>query len=91
MLAVKLPQGAATWVEYGGPLAWAGETHFLGKVIDELRTANWQRTKAGSSGSNPPKPIEPPKPAAEAKRESTKVEARAQAFLRRQQRREQTE
>jgi hypothetical protein len=91
VLAVKLPPASATWAEYGGPLAWSGETHFIVKAIDELRVANWQRTKDGSKGSNPPKRIEPPKPAAEARRQSSKIEARAAAFKRRQQRRNQTE
>ncbi|MDX3555279.1 DUF5361 domain-containing protein [Streptomyces europaeiscabiei] len=33
--------------------------HLLFLAVDELRTANWQRTKDGQKGRNRPKPISP--------------------------------
>lgn len=33
--------------------------HLLFLVVDELRTANWQRSKDGAKGRNKPKPISP--------------------------------
>lgn len=33
--------------------------HLLYLAVDELRTANWQRTKDGQKGRNRPRPISP--------------------------------
>lgn len=33
--------------------------HLLYLAVDELRTANWQRSKDGAKGRNKPKPISP--------------------------------
>lgn len=33
--------------------------HLMFLVVDELRTANWQRTKDGAKGRNRPKPLSP--------------------------------
>lgn len=35
------------------------EQHLLYLALDELRTANWQRTKDGQKNRNRPKPVSP--------------------------------
>ena len=35
------------------------EQHLLFLAVDELRTANWQRTKDGQKNRNRPKPLSP--------------------------------
>lgn len=44
--------------EAGGD-GWSRTEHLLAMVVDELRLANWQRTKEGSKNRNRPKPISP--------------------------------
>jgi hypothetical protein len=88
-LAVNLPPGAAVWREHGGPLAWTQAEHFAALQLHAANVANWQRTKAGQKGSNPPQPIEPPKGRKEREVGSARLDAKAQAFLARQKAREQ--
>lgn len=88
-LAVNIPPGAAVWREHGGPLAWSQAEHFAALQLHAANVANWQRTKAGQKGSNPPKPIEPPKGRKERDVDSARLDAKAQAFLARQKAREQ--
>lgn len=38
---------------------WSRTDHLLALVVDELRVANWQRSKDGSKGRNRPTPISP--------------------------------
>lgn len=38
---------------------WSRTDHLLAMVIDELRLANWQRTKDAAKNKNRPKPISP--------------------------------
>lgn len=38
---------------------WTRAEHLMCLVLDELRTANWQRTKDGSKNRNRPKPLSP--------------------------------
>lgn len=33
---------------------WGVDAYLLAEVVDALNIANWQRTKDGSTGSNPP-------------------------------------
>lgn len=42
-----------------GSDGWSRSEHLLALVVDELRIANWQRTKDGSKGRKKPKPISP--------------------------------
>lgn len=88
-LAVNIPPGAAVWREHGGPLAWTQAEHFAAAQLHAANVANWQRTKAGQKGSNPPKPVEPPKGRKEQEVGSARLDAKAQAFLARQKAREQ--
>lgn len=89
-LAVHLPPGAAVWREHGGPLAWTQAEHFAALQLHAANVANWQRTKDGQKGNNPPKPIEPPKGRKEREAGSARLDAKAQAFLARQKAREQS-
>lgn len=88
-LAVNIPPGAAVWREHGGPLAWTQAEHFAALQLHAANVANWQRTRAGQKGSNPPKPIEPPKGRKERDADTERLDAKAQAFLARQKAREQ--
>ena len=88
-LAVNIPPGAAVWREHGGPLAWTQAEHFAAGQLYAAQVANWQRTKAGQKGTNPPQPLEPPKGRKERAAESARIDARAQAFLARQKARQQ--
>ena len=88
-LTVNIPPGAAIWREHGGPLAWSQAEHFAALQLHAANVANWQRTKDGQKGSNPPKPIEPPKGRKEIDADAARLDARAQAFLARQKAREQ--
>lgn len=42
-----------------GGNGWNRTDHLLAMVVDELRLANWQRTKDGTKGRNRPKPVSP--------------------------------
>lgn len=70
-------------------MAWSQAEHFAASQVNELRVANWQRTKAGQKGNNPPQPIEPPKLRSERDRDAARLDAKAQAFLARQKARQQ--
>lgn len=50
---------ASLSAQAAGGDGWTRTEHFLALVLDELRTANWQRTKDGAKGRNRPKPISP--------------------------------
>ena len=88
-LAVNIPPGAAVWREHGGPLAWTQAEHFAAAQLHAAQVANWQRTKSGQKGNNPPKPLEPPKGRKERDADAARLDARAQAFLARQKARQQ--
>lgn len=88
-LAANLPPGAAVWREHGGAMAWTQAEHFAAGQLHALNVANWQRTKDGSKGSNPPKPIEPPKSKQDRDAAAARLDAKAQAFLARQKARQQ--
>ena len=88
-LAVNLPPGCAVFREYGGPMAWTQLEHFAAMQLHAANVANWQRTKDGQKGSNPPKPVEPPKGRKEREAVDARLDARAQAFLARQKARQQ--
>lgn len=88
-LAVNIPPGAAVWREHGGPLAWTQMEHFAAHQLHAAQVANWQRTKAGQKGSNPPQPLEPPKGRKERDADTARLDARAQRFLARQKARQQ--
>jgi hypothetical protein len=88
-LAANLPPGCAVWREHGGPMAWTQAEHFAAYQLHAANVANWQRTKDGQKGSNPPKPLEPPKSRDERDADAARLDARAQAFLARQKARQQ--
>jgi len=88
-LAANLPPGSAVFREHGGPLAWTQAEHLLAAQVHAAQVANWQRTKEGQKGNNPPKPIEPPKGRHERDADAARLDARAQRFLARQKARQQ--
>ncbi len=89
-LAANLPPGSAVWREHGGPMAWTQAEHFAAAQLHAAQIANWQRTKDGQKGSNPPKPLEPPKSLADRGADAQRLNSKAQAFLARQKARQQT-
>ena len=88
-LAANLPPGSGVWREHGGPMAWTQAEHFAASQLHAANVANWQRTKDGQKGANPPKPLEPPKSRDERDADAARLDARAQAFLARQKARQQ--
>jgi hypothetical protein len=88
-LAANLPPGSAVWREHGGALAWTQAEHFAAAQLHAANVANWQRTKDGQKGSNPPKPLEPPKSRESRDADAVRLDAKAQAFLARQKARQQ--
>jgi hypothetical protein len=42
-----------------GADGWSRLEHLLALAVDELRTANWMRSKDGAHNRNRPKPISP--------------------------------
>lgn len=42
-----------------GADGWSRTEHLLALVVDELRTANWMRSKDGAKNRNRPKPVSP--------------------------------
>lgn len=88
-LAANLPPGSAVWREHGGPMAWTQADHFAAAQLHAMNVANWQRTKDGSKGSNPPQPLEPPKSKSDRDKDAARLNAKAQAFLARQKARQQ--
>jgi hypothetical protein len=70
-------------------LAWTQAEHFAAAQLHAAQVANWQRTKAGQKGSNPPKPLEPPKGRRERDQDAARLDARAERFLARQKARQQ--
>lgn len=87
-LAVNLPPGSMLWRAVGGPLAWTDEMHLLARQEHALRVLAWQKTKAAENGQGFPDPIEPPGSVLARRAEEAKLDRRARAFLRRQQRAE---
>lgn len=86
--AVNLPPGSMLWRAIGGPLAWTDEMHILARQEHTLRVLAWQKTKAAENGQGFPDAIEPPGSVLERRAEEAKLDRRARAFLRRQQRTE---
>ncbi|MCX4993856.1 hypothetical protein [Streptomyces longwoodensis] len=60
----QLPAGARTRIAAGDKTGiWGLQEHLTAVVIDELRTANWQRANEGvekRKQSSPPKPVPRP-------------------------------
>jgi hypothetical protein len=56
--AMRQDPASVTAQVYGGDGHTRGE-HLMFLMVDELRTANWQRSKDGAKGRNKPKPISP--------------------------------
>lgn len=67
-------------------MAWTQAEHFAAAQLHALQVANWQRTKDGQRGSNPPRQLEPPKSRQDRESAASRINARAQAFLDRQRR-----
>lgn len=84
VLAMRLPPGAATWMEMGGPLAWSAEMFALAAAIDALRVANWQRTEDARNQRNYPDPLQPPKYEHERIKKQATIVNQATAFRNRQ-------
>lgn len=87
-LAVNLPPGSMLWRAIGGPLAWTDEMHMLSRQEHALRVLAWQKTKSAETGRDFPEPIEPPESSVQKRADEAKLDRRARAFLRRQQRAE---
>ena len=85
-LVANLPPGCALWRATGGPLAWPDVSHLLARVEYGIRVLGWMKTEDGSKGRNQPKPIEPPPLAAEVAAEQAAMDAKAEAWKRRQER-----
>lgn len=84
VLTMRLPAGAQVWQETGGPLAWTTDHYFLARIFHTGNVANWQRTENGRKGKNPPKEPQPPEYTAERKKRQSRLDAKAERFLRRQ-------
>lgn len=84
VLALKLPQGAETWRELGGPMAWTPEMFMGAAAVHALRVANWQRTEDSKNKRNYPEQIEPPKYEHERRGKLAHIANQAEAFLARQ-------
>lgn len=83
-LVVHLPPGCALWRATGGAIALTDEAHLLREAIFRLEVIDWHN--GGSKGA-PPKRIELPKPAHEARAAGEKLAAKARQHARRQARR----
>lgn len=46
--------------QYPEDAPWTPSLFMLAAILDELKWANWTKTKDGSKGKNPPEPIERP-------------------------------
>ncbi len=78
-----LPPGCALWVSVGGPLAWSTDQRILNAIEFRLRVADWRKTKGQK-----PKPTPDPPYAHEKALQGASIRRSAEAYLRRQQRRE---
>lgn len=54
VLMANLPPGAVLWRAMDVPAAWTTGDHLTASVVDALKVANWQRSKAGAEGSHMP-------------------------------------
>ena len=81
VLMANLPLGAALWRAMDVPAAWTSGEHLTASVLDALGIANWQRTKAGSEGTNKPDPH--PRPGVDEAKTTTAM-TQAEAFRARQ-------
>lgn len=88
---MQLPSGAQTWVSCGFDNAWTLGEHLTAALVDAVRAGNWQR--AGDPKAKRPEMVKRPADLREQEVVSARNDARAQAFLERQRRRqlEQTE
>lgn len=86
-LVAWLPPGSALWRQLGGPMAWPDEVAMLAVVERQVRVLAWQQTKDGRSGTNPPRPMEPPPNQLTTRRAQADLSHRAQRYLERQRRR----
>lgn len=80
VLAMRLPDGAATWASCGFDAAWSTEAHLTASVFDALQIANWQRADKAPR----PQPMQRPGDAHRANVKGAAIEARAKAFAARQ-------
>lgn len=81
-LAAHLPDGSACWRVLKVDSAWTVQEHLTALLADILQAANWQR--GGGKGSQP-KPLPRPDDIRERDEKNERVQAQAEAFLRRQQ------
>ena len=77
-LTAYLPAGCAFWQSFGGPLAWSEDQHLLARIEFLLRAI--QFGLAGGKGTKP-KPMEPPKFAAEQKAQEAADRLKADRWL----------
>ena len=83
---MQLPSGAQTWLSCGYDNAWTLMEYLTATLIDVANAGNWQR--AGDAKAKKPEPIRRPADMRESAVKATRNDARAQAFLERQQRRQ---
>jgi hypothetical protein len=87
----NLPDGCAVFRDMGGARAWSQQAQIAVEQLHAANVANWQRTKSAETGANQPEyPAAPLSnderiKAAEAQVDSqSKLEAKAEKFMRRQ-------
>lgn len=59
LYAALLADARSITAQAAGGDGYTTADHLMFLVVDELRTANWQRTKDGAKGRNRPKPLSP--------------------------------
>jgi hypothetical protein len=83
---MQLPAGAQTWLSCGYDNAWTLTEHLTAAVVDALNAANWQRM--GDGKAKKPDPVKRPSDLRDADAKASRNDARAQAFLERQRRKQ---
>jgi hypothetical protein len=86
VLAMQLPSGAQTWLSCGYDNAWTLMEYLTASLIDAVQAGNWQR--AGDPKARKPEPVKRPADLRAHEVAATRNDARAQAFLERQRRRQ---
>jgi hypothetical protein len=82
-LTLWLPPGSALWISVGGPMALSTDQRLLNTIEFRLRVLDWRKTK----GTKPTLPADPPYAHERAAKVET-IRRKADAYLRRQAKRE---
>lgn len=80
-MVAMLPPGCALWRATGGPMAWSMQEQML--AVIEFRLREQMHQAAGKKGGKPPKPMEPPPLASEAKAEAARMSTAQSRFMER--------